>query len=265
MLSDVETAAAVRTLTIEAMPATLGELDLSRASIMLRGPDADIHHAFDVLGRTPTLLEIRKAVGDAEDVQGETAARPHHERARVTMSDVETALTDQGAPSAWTMTVSLGYMANSLVEPDERLHFECCGGYALAAEVGYRFDAHHAVGVHLGLGGTSGTYGVDASSTSLYPMSVEPVDIEGFAQATAYDRLWGTVLLGAHYDGISSSPATAAAQTTTWLGGLAIGLEGGVDLMRIGMHRLGAFMQVEGTLMSDSGYSAITIGAAYRR
>lgn len=265
MLSDVETATEVRALTIEAMTATLGELDLARASVMLRGPDADVHHGFDVLGRTPTILKVGKAVEDTEDVPGENASRPHHDRPRVTLDDIETALTDQGAPSAWTMTVGLGYTANSLVEPDDRLHFDCCGGLALAAEIGYRFDARQAVGLHLGLGATSGTYGIDATPTSRYSMSVLPVDIEGFAQATAYDRLWGALLLGAHYDGVSASPTTTAAATTSWTGGIAIGIEGGVDLMHIGMQRLGVFMQVEGTLVSDTGYGAITIGAAYRR
>jgi len=263
-LSDVQTASAIRALTIESMDATLRELDVARASVALRGPDADIHHAFEVLGRTPTILKISPAVKDSEDVPGD-AAHPHHDRPRVTYDDLETAISDQGAPAPLTLTMGMGYSASSLVESEDRLHYDCCDGYSVSAELGYRFDARHAVGLHGGFGVGSGHYGYDGSATSAYQLQVVPVDLAAFAQATAFDRLWGAVLIGVHLDNISTTTNTTVMPLTGWQAGLGVGLEGGVDLVRTGMHRFGGFLRLDGTLMSDSGYGAITIGAAYRR
>ena len=90
------------------------------------------------------------------------------------------------------------------------------------------------------------------------------IDIDGFAQATAYDRLWGALRSAR-----TSTAQLLAGQTPTRLGDrLGVGLEGRTrpDEDR---HATGwaSFIQVDGTLPSASGYGAITgdVGAAYRR
>ena len=75
----MQTASAVRALTIEAhRRPTLGELDLAQRVDALRGPDADIHQAFDVARpHAEDDREGKTSVEDSEDVPAEdTAATP---------------------------------------------------------------------------------------------------------------------------------------------------------------------------------------------
>jgi hypothetical protein len=90
-------------------------------------------------------------------------------------------------------------------------------------------------------------------------MSLRTYDVEVFLQAVAFDRLWGAAMAGVHIDDLTlptNSPGTTLS--------IGIGLEAGIDLLRFGEHRLGGFLRIDGTLGSDTGYSAITFGAAYR-
>lgn len=257
-LGDVETSAAVRALTIDDVAPLLADLDLARASVLLTGPETDVRHAFEIAGRTPTVVQALHAE-DTEDVPT-TAHTTHHERESLQLSDLEPAITEQGAVSKLAITAGVGLAADNAVEPDDRLHYDCCNGYSVFAEAGYRYDAKHAVGFHLGYGHATGHYGMDSMALTV-PMSLRAIDAAAFIQAAAYRRLWAAFTIGLHLDDIEGSMTSLQG----WGGGLGIGIEGGVDVAQLGLHGLGLYMQIGGTLLSSSGYGSITIGAAYRR
>lgn len=79
-----------------------------------------------------------------------------------------------------------------------------------------------------------------------------------FLDATAHDRLWGGLTGGIHADGTRTSGDRA------WTTGIGVGAFGGVDVLRFGRHRLGAFLQGSGEWLTRTGLGLITVGATYR-
>src|SRR5690606_1935923 len=74
-MSTLETAAAVQGLTLEAMQPTLAELNLYRATLPLHGPGPEVKAAFEVLGRTPHLIQRS---GQRSEQRNPPAAAPSH-------------------------------------------------------------------------------------------------------------------------------------------------------------------------------------------
>jgi hypothetical protein len=249
---DAQTAADVRALTIDALGPTLADLDLAKAAVMIRGPQDDVEKGFAALGRTPRMIDITTGTVAKAEVPERSA---HHHREQH-FENLERSLTEQVSKPAVTITAGIGYAATQLVEPTDRIVYHCCSGAEIIAEVGYRFDARHAVGLHLGFGSFSGN---EADAFAMIPMSAKAYDIDVFAQATAYDRLWGAAFVGAHIDDVTIDDGTHGSAT-----GIGLGIEGGVDVVHLNQHRIGAFLRVDGTLMTPSGYAAATLGLAYR-
>jgi zinc protease len=251
--TDRQTADAVRALTIDTLGPTLADLDLAKAAVLIRGPEEDVQKGFAALGRTPRIIALAKDLHDHED-----APEPieHHARSQRDIR-IAAALTDQLAGPALTITAGIGYAATQVIEPSELVTYDCCTGPMFVLELGYRYESRHAVGLHLGVGSFSGN---EMDGFAQIPMTLHSVDIDAFVQATAYDRLWGAAFVGAHIDDLS---IMGGVEGTT--AGVGIGIEGGVDVVRVSDHRIGGFFRVDGTLMSDSGYGAITLGLAYRR
>jgi hypothetical protein len=156
-----------------------------------------------------------------------------------------------------TVSAGIGYRIASLVEPNETLSYDNLSGAAFAAEVGYRYSRQSALGLHLGYAHLSGSF--TQSFSSPIPLDDVVYDIDGVAQATTHGRLWGAVVVGLHLDHYADGASAIA-----WRTGLGAGLEGGVDVVKLGLHRLGLWTRVEGTLASASGYAAVTFGAGYR-
>lgn len=254
--TDTKTASEVRALTIDAMGPTLGDLDLTRAAILMRGPSDAFQPAFGVLGRTPTIVKIDRTAEDNADVPVERSTE-HHERPRIDLSDVQTALTEQGAPLPFTVTAGIGYRLSSLVEPNELLSYDNLSGTAVVGEIGYRFNGQHAVGLHLGYAHLNGSYTTGFSKP--IPLSNTAYDIDALAQVTTYGRLWGAAAVGLHLDHYADGLSPLA-----WQAGIGVGIEGGLDLLMVGLHRAGVWARVDGTLGSSSGYGAVTMGAGYR-
>jgi zinc protease len=255
--TDETTANEVRALTIDAMAATLGDLDLARAAVLMRGPSDAFQPAFAVLGRTPTIVKIDRTARDSADVPEDSPTGQQEHRRRFDANDIQVALTEQGSRTL-TVSAAIGYRIASLVEPDSTLSYDNLSGAAFAGEVGYRFTPQHAVGLHIGYAKLSGTY--TQSYSQPMPLEDTAIDIDGFAQATAYDRLWGALALGAHLDSYADGLTPTTGRT-----GIGVGLEGGVDLLKIDANRLGVWLRVDGTIASDSGYGAVMVGAGYRR
>ncbi|MES1157682.1 MAG: hypothetical protein ABUL67_01155, partial [Haliangium ochraceum] len=74
-----------------------------------------------------------------------------------------------------------------------------------------------------------------------------------------YDRLWAAVTAGAHIDHV-----TLQGQPTVSSTGFGFGVEGGVDLLRLHEHRVGAYLRLDGTVGTSSGYGGVSFGVAYR-
>lgn len=255
-LGDVETTAAVRALKVDDVVPVLADLDFARASLLLSGPEADVRHAFEATGRTPTVVQNDRA----KDEEVPVAHITHHDRETLHDSDLEPAITEQGAPSKLALTAGIGLAEDNAIEPSDRLHYDCCNGYMVFAEAGYRYDARHAVGLHLGYGGASGHYGMDSMDLTV-PMTLRAIDANAFIQASAYGRFWASFMLGVHLDDIAGKDQPLQG----WGAGLDIGVEGGVDLVKLGLDGLGLYVQLGGTLLTSSGYGSIAFGAAYRR
>jgi zinc protease len=250
--SDTKTIADVRALTIDALGSTLADLDLAKAAVLIRGPQDDVQKGFAALGRTPRIVKVDTDPTDAP----EPSSEHNHDREQGSVN-VERALTEQPSAQKLALTAGIGYSATQLVEPNEKVVYDCCSGPAVVVEVGLRYDPRHAVGLHIGFGDYAGSASDGLAAT---PMTSKTFDIDAYAEVTSYDRLWGAAVVGLHIDDVwiaHNSPGTTA--------GIGIGVEGGVDVVRTGDHRFGGFFRIDGTLLSSSGYGAITFGAAYRR
>jgi zinc protease len=258
-MSDLRTAAVVQQLTIDGMAATLAELDLSRAAVVMRGPAAEIDTAFDVLGRKATHLLAAAADHDAPEPAPATTTRSSRDDDAypTSLSDLADALTEQGAARAaspFTVTIAPGYETGRLTG------LAGVDGYSVAADFGYRLDQITALGLHVSIGHVSGSYDTGAFVPELHPFDVVPLGISGFLQGTGYDRLWGAVLVGIHFDRFTDGDSHQSA----WYRSLGVGVQGGVDLVKFQRHRLGAYGRVESELISDTSYAAFTLGVAYR-
>ena len=262
-LSDLQTAREVRALTIDDMTDAIAGLDLARAAILIRGPADAVNAGFGVLGRSPTHVEVDGAQLVREDaLDGPIASTPqhHHRRQHVRYSDLEAAITEQGPPSPFLLSVSVGYASGTLVnllQQERGLSIiEDPTGTMLGADVGLRLSRSTTLGLHLGIGTLHGRFQIDYSDPQRY--GLVPIDIDAFIQGVGYERFWGGVLGGVHLDGTDTGGDRA------WSTGLAIGARGGVDLLRFGAHRFGVMLQGYGVFLSSTGLGVISAGLTYR-
>ncbi len=270
-LADLATATAVRDLTIEHMTAALADLDLDKALVVMHGPAADVNAAFATLGRTPTTIAFDQVAADeaADDptaAPSATPARTARRYERMSIDDLQDALTDQEQEAKHKLALKLmpSLMLASTVEPELRFELDCCDGPYVLAEVGYRIDQVKAFGLQLGVGHGTGSYRIDRTPAT-YPVSLTPVDIAAVVEVQGYRRLWASLSLGLHLDVMTDTDDMRdVADSTVTLGGLGVGLSAGVDLLELGMHKLGIGARVGGALGSDSGYGSFAIGLVYR-
>jgi zinc protease len=253
----------VAKLTVDDIASVLADLDLELATVLMRGPETALERAFADLGRTPRLLAIDKQATPAVDAP--RSGRTRQEEV-VTMSDVEEALTVQRrAPrSRFTFTIAPGYMQSRLVDTNSRIHKDCCTGAQVVATAGYVADAQGSLGVRASVGSLGGSYTIDLSPLS-YAFSLTTIDIAAYVQLLAFDRLWTGVSVGLHLDRVTEPSPDTISDSLRWHRGVGLGLLGGVDLVEFAGHRVGVFGAVDGTLATDTGHAALTLGLAYRR
>lgn len=267
-LSNLSTAKEVRDLTIDRMSAALADLDLAKALVVMRGPEADVNGAFEALGRTPTKIVFDQVAADVEaedrNARAETPKRNHEDDYDVDY--FEDALADQEPRAKTKLAFKLmpGLMLAHAIEPDQRFTLDCCNGEYVLAEVGYRLDASKTIGLQLGAGHSTGKYRFDASPM-MYPVTLQPIDAGVYLEVNALGRLWGNASVGAHLDRMTApDDMRSAPDATLTRGALGVGLTGGLDLLKLGRHRLGIGAHVAGTLGGGSGYAAISFGLVYR-
>ncbi len=247
-LSDFETTKQVGALTIQDMTATVTALELSRAAILMRGPAADVDRAFAILGRTP--VHMPATVDNPKQPSTATLMKPPRD-SDFSLSDLEEPLTLQGPPTRWTLTATAGYALGRVITHN-------VSGFMLGGDVGYRLSRKHAVGVNVALGRLRGTYDVGRFVEDLRPVGVTSYGLAGFLR-TSDDRLWGGLVVGLRLERVTDDGMAKSYNS------LAVGLEGGFDVLRSRRQRLGAYARFDTDLLSGADYASITMGLAYRQ
>ncbi len=247
-LSDLETATAAAALTIDQETSALADLDLGHALIWLRGPEATVTEVFSSLGRTPTVIIHRPLAAIPRAVAGSSSS-DDDEGQHITLDEVEPALSQQRASQPLAIGVEAGFASGSVSDTD-------VSGFSVAGQVGYRIDDTTTIGGYFGLGRVTGSYQSDVSMPP-HEVTNVPLDLAGYARATAYDRLFGLVFMGLHVN-FASDNGTAVRDS-----GIGAGLGVGIDLWTSTHDRLAAYAAVQGELLTDVGYVAATLGLGY--
>jgi hypothetical protein len=248
--SATKTAADVRALRIDDLAAALGELDLDRAIVAIRGPKDKLDPAFAALHRTPTYVRVQEHDDDDDDPVAPPARTAVGDDDELTKPD-DALTSDAPAPHTIALGLVAGY-ATGDVEHDG------VGGMRVAADIGLHVDADTAVGVELAIGYMSGTFDTGEFLPMLHPISDVPIDASLFARV-GYRRLWGSALAGLHLDRVN-----ADGEHTTGAG-FGIGLQGGIDVWTMPRARFGVFGRVDSVLASSVSFAMFSVGIAYHR
>lgn len=249
-LSDLDVAREVHGLTIAAMSAALAEIDLSRAAIVMRGPAASIDAAFAALGRTP-----RRVIGDVEDpFAAQDAPIVFPDQERVYPSEIEDALTLQRRGRSYSFGGSAGYATGKILQRTG------ISGPRASIHGGIRLDETKSVGLHASITTIEGTYNAGTEvSPRLEPIEARILSAGGYMHVTAYDRLYGGLIATVNADKTTVNRLSIFRST-----GVSVGLEVGIDIVRIGQHRFGALVHLEGELATDASWAGGSFGVGYR-
>lgn len=243
-LSDLQTATAVEALTIADMSATLADLDLSRATVLMDGPATDVDSAFNVLGRKPSYLQ--QPPPSASSAPGATPPAFKGEEQLVLRSELIPSLTEQPLPRRM-LTLSAGTGLAGTGDTQSRF-----SGYSFTTAVGYRYGWTNAVGVHLG----AGRFASDTTDSSGLPrrLGLIPINLLAMWHLGGTKGSWGDILFGLHVGRLTDT-------TTRWRTSALYGLQGGLDIVR----GIGVALRWESTTRSAAEYYSLSIGLVYRR
>lgn len=231
LLSEGKLAADVQMLTIERMPAALGDLDLARAAILLRGPTADVDRAFAVLGRTPQHLAATDRSDDDSPFDDLDDDR-----------ELEDTLVDTTPPAKLAASLLPGYAFGGV-------NGEAVSGPVLSAQLGVRVDRRVTVGFLASVGKLTGP-----NETSVTPV------VGALSVQADLGRLWGAGLVGLRVED-AAHPMIIGSR---WYKTIELGAEVGAVVLRSGPHQLSAFARYEHGLGSEIGLSPTTLGVGYR-
>ena len=244
----LQVATDVQKLRIDDMTATLAELDLARAAVVMRGPKAEIDRAYDALGRTPTYV----AAKHVEPPVVEAVHAPDHDP-DLHLSDIEEAITQHEPPHnafAVTSGFAIGTMNSGGVT-----------GAAVAAEVG-RTLHHSTIGFRASMAYLSGTFDTGGQYLEIpHPISAIPISLAVVLRTSTANRLWGGIFAGIDVTHVSTPDMPAMAG---WTAAFGIGLEAGFDAWVHDGHRVGLYAAFN-TEFPDGALLAFTLGLAYRR
>lgn len=248
-LSELNLASAVDALTIGDMTAALGEVDLSRAVVLMDGPEREVSAATKVLGRTATFL-VSAPANTGSSVPG--VFRYKDAQQRVLRSGVEPALTARPMPR---VLLELGASGSIAAGSGEGESFT---GYTLSGEIGYRYGWTNALGARLELGRLS----LDSTDGNGLPQTTTlvPVDALALWHLGGAGRTWGELMVGYHFERRGGATASRA-----WRSAPAYAVQGGLDVIRHGPHRLGLSIRWESTTHADLSYRVLSLGVVYRR
>jgi hypothetical protein len=244
-LSELGMAATVQALTIADMKATLAELDLSHATMLMDGPEKEVNAALRPLGRNASFIAAPPKATSA--APGNAAPTFKDAEQHVLRAEIEPALTEQPQPRRFAAIA----LHAALAAPDG--FSAATGGYTLAGELGYRYGWWNGVGGRLAVG----RFTSDAMDANGLPTTATliPIDALGVWHLGAGGRTWGELLAGLH---LEHSP-------DGWGAAPMLGVHGGVDLVVRGANRFGISLCYEGTAMSSLDYSALSLGLVWRQ
>jgi zinc protease len=240
-LSDLAVAAEVRDLTIDRMRASLDDLDLSRAAIVMRGPDDAVERAFDALGRKS--VRVSDPVDDTAQKHGAPSSEmPAFQPYRAVPQDLVDPLTSRSSPFHFVYALQAGASLATIEQQTETAKTSTSyAGASIAAELGYHRRGLTRVGIRVALGMLA------ASAPTLSTMDIAP-----FVHVPVSGPFWGGAFAGMHGE-----------HDTAFRVGAVLGAELGLDLIAIKRQWLGVFGQYAFVLDRASDYGAITFGLTY--
>jgi zinc protease len=277
-MANAATANAIKSLQIESMTAILAELDLARAAMLVRGPDAEVRAAYAALGREPSFIDAvkvdtvatvaadtdsdtdRSALDQSGSHAGGEHGAPRAAGGVADVADVEddaTATTSSDSASAKgekpgsqvSILVAPGLTYGSIVGLD-------VSGFTVAGEIGFSNTKYSSIGIHMTFGSLSGSY---MDFARKFDFSIVPVSLELYGRGVLYDRYWLGAGIGVHTDLETEGAGTASGM------GISVMAEAGADILKLGRHHVGAFLRIEDEVVGDAAYSATTLGVAYRQ
>lgn len=252
-LSDLETAAEVRALTVDNMTGAMGDLDLTHAAISARGPLEQVRTMYAAIARTPILVEA--------------APRVPPTKIRFGREDDEIDETDLNGErrKGFTFALTPAYVFGHIVDNQPMgIETKCCGGFGARAMLGWHVQPTTTIGLNLSIASLSGIRTVTRSGAES-AISVTPIDIAPVVQFERFKRVSGGLYLGLHLDTVTATDPVTMTDRSTTSGSLGIGLVFDVDVAQFGKHRLALGLQAEGALAADTGYGGVRFGLTYRQ
>ncbi|HEY4180143.1 MAG TPA: insulinase family protein [Kofleriaceae bacterium] len=261
LLSEHPTALAVEKLTIAAMPDVLADLDLAHAEIVMRGPPKDVDAAFAAVGRTATRVAIAADDDNDSPFTAPPAVKDVGDQ-QLKMGDYEDAITSPRIQKAVSGSLLAGY---GFGQVDQKSF----SGYQIAAEGGIRFP-FATVGLHVDFGQFSGTYQTTNGNTNVQNKIADTnIGLDAYLHGEAYDMLWGGVMLGVRFDKPKDELLLPSIEVmplpNTWTTGFDIGLEGGVNVVSVGLNHLAVYTRVNAEAVAGNSVYAVTFGLGYHR
>jgi hypothetical protein len=99
--------------------------------------------------------------------------------------------------------------------------FDGLQGLAAVGELGYRFDGNATLGLRFAFRNAGGSYTPEFVAMTTRDVSS---DVGLFVSATAFERVWGQVFIGAHFDTLHIEEDMADSTTAAGVGvGLGLG------------------------------------------
>jgi predicted Zn-dependent peptidase len=200
------------------------------------------------------------------DVRLVFASSTKRRREQEELPYLEPALTEDVPRGRWTIGVLPGYSRASYVDPQEELlEIDCCTGAGAAVNVGYAFDRAKVVGFHFAIATLRGhRYYKRSIFNGDFATELLPIDL-GFLARFEKGRIWASVWLGLHLDRLYDESTDATMPSIVlWSKSLGIGLQVGLDIVRVGPHSFGVAIEADGAPGSASGYGGFLIGPAYK-
>jgi len=168
---------------------------------------------------------------------------------------------EESVPSLVTLVIAPAWsFAQVTTKDDYGSYAHDLSGATIAADVGVKErDGTMSLGAHFAAAQVSGPGFKTMTMSKMQPaMSLTPIDLGVYVRAIFADRIWGQVMTGVR--------ATIGGDGTTGATSMNImmGLQGGLDLLKLGTRHFGIYGRLETELVGDTGYEAATIGLDYR-
>jgi len=256
-LSDIATARIVQALTIDDMDATLAEVNIAQATVLLSGPAAETKATFDTLGRKASYIDAPTSPGDGTGPGAAPLAFAAAEQ-RVRAADVQPALTLQ-PPPPWMYQLAAGHRVGTTSLDTDFAASQTSTritGNGISALAAYRLGPGITVGASFGIAVLDGTHTDSRGAQS--DVSVVPIDVRGVVHFLSTNHMWLVPEVGIHAERYHSV-ATGWRMCPI----VAVGL--GFDFFHIGRNAVGVGGKYETSLGNQFDTSFLGVSVVVRR